>query len=357
MANLPQNQEYIEPGNTIILDVFFRDFEGGPLVDADSDPTFTIYNPDGDVVQNGTGDRKSIGEYEASYFVPTNGVISDLWRIEWNATINGVSISALEYFRVVAPGSAGIGGQIIINITDFNLIKSSLGFPTVDSVILNDSAVKEYCIYPALREYFVKFPIKIKEVQELSASSEISIDFPDNKTFGIAEIRMTDKGIVGSSKMSFWELAKYNSYMGSGGSLGGVGKYGTKYMFSSYGRTEYEMAKQTRNTAANQSTFSFDIDRASRQLNVYTEISGKLNILWAKFSYDFDDVMFEYKNDVIKLAKAYLMQNLADTAGLLTDGDVVQDIDTDTLNDKAGKLFDDVKEKWEQIPDVVAIRI
>ena len=63
---------------------------------------------------------------------------------------------------------------IIISDEKLNLIKSALGYPTEDGeFLLTDTQIKEFCVEPALRQYFSKFPKVITNTRDIAYSSEL----------------------------------------------------------------------------------------------------------------------------------------------------------------------------------------
>ena len=93
-----------------------------------------------------------------------------------------------------------------------------------------------------------------------------------------------------------------------------------------------------------------------RAVKGYADSSSKLTIIWAKYSYNFDtDVIFERKEQVIKLAQSYLLEHLSDTLGLIENNDLPVDIDSDAIERKADKLKDAVMEDWKGVRKVIVI--
>lgn len=126
MSGAAVNMEKGIVGGTIVLDVKFyaytvRTDQGGPLVDDDrwgSDsqlPIVRIYDPDNILKYNTIEElstkpvRNSIGDYEFTYIIPSDGRTGDTWKIEWSIRIGGNDLTFSEYFRVGEPGDASFG--------------------------------------------------------------------------------------------------------------------------------------------------------------------------------------------------------------------------------------------------------
>ena len=355
MAGEAKNQETVARGGSITLDVYFYNYTGGSLTDPDSIPTYEIKNPDDTVMASGSGTKVSTGYYTATYSVASDATISSTWKIEWTAEINGTSVSdAWEYFEVIAAGDVEFDSDTTATITEYwlNLIKIKLGYPSVDKIILTDAQIKSYCIYPALREYFTKFPIEVTEEHSVSTSTDNEIDFPDTDTFGIIDARLVGKMTTLGSGSTFWDLVYYNSMNLD---VSKSGYYGIDGFNPNSKKQAVAMLKQAIATQANEATVHIRVDEPNRKLYLGTNISGKCNVTWAKSSEDFDDVKFVYKMDVVKLSQAYLKEHLADTTGMITKNLEV-DVDSDRLKSEANELRREITEKWAEIPHIVVIR-
>jgi len=353
MAGNPQNLEQGVRGSTITLDVWFRAYTGGALTDPDSTPTYEIKDPSGASMATGSGTKVSTGYYTATYSIPSNATISTLWQIVWTAAINGVAVSgATEYFEVVAAGAVEFDETATISDYWLNHVKKVLAYPSVDNIILTDAQIKSFCVYPALREYFTKFPLKETTEHELSTTADTEIDFDDSDTYGVIDARVVGKETISGSGSSFWDLVYYNQ-MGLSpmrGSSYGLPKYNPG------GRKQaIQLGKLAASSQANEATFDIRIDHENSQVIIHTNSHGKANITWAKMSSDFDNVRFVYKLDVVKIAQAYLLEHLAMLTGMINTNIEIS-VNSDMLADKAKELREEVIEKWNSIPDIIVIR-
>lgn len=244
---------------------------------------------------------------------------------------------------------------ITISTSDLNRIKSVLAFPSATQILLTDDQIKELIIRPVIEQYYTKFPIKTIEEKTLTSGTENSYDFPDLFTFGALDVRVVGKDLYSGSGNSFWSLAAYSNQNATMRGNGGGGAYGVKGYNPSQIRQSRMMQRQADATYANQFTISSRVDKVARKVYVYSEASGRVNVTWAKWSEDFNFVMFEYKNDVIHLCQAGLCDHLANTAGIIqTNTDI--SINTGDLKSLAEDLRSKVLEKWDGIPDIILIR-
>lgn len=243
--------------------------------------------------------------------------------------------------------------SVTIETSDLNRIKSILAYPSINQIILTDLQISDLIITPVLEQYFVKFPIKVIEEKSLASGTENMFDFPDTETYGVCDVRVVGKEFFSGGGNSFWNLIYYNQ---NGITRGGSGTYGVRGYNPNQIRQTRMMQQQANATYANQFTTSSRIDKANRKLYVFSESTGRVNVTWAKWSQNFNKVMLDYKNDVIELCQAGLVEHLANTAGVIqTNTDI--SINSGDLKTLAESLRAKVKEKWDSIPDVILIRM
>ncbi len=354
MAGKPKNQEIGERGSDIIIDVTFRKTVGGDLIDPDLLPTFEILDPHDTIMSTGTGTKISLGVYHATYTIPSDAEISESWYIVWSATINGTLVQGIEYFRVVDVGAIPSDHDVIISDAWMYQIKKVLAYPKVLNIILNDLEIRTLCLYPAMREYFTKFPIK--NAQQYSIDGELELSFPDIYTFGITYCSVVGKGETLGASSSFWDIVRFQQYgLGNGLGARGRGSYGTPYNFNQM-RQNLHMQRQTQKSIENLATFKYRIDLPDKKLIAYSSARGEIVVYWAKWSDTFDDIKYERQFDVIKLAQANLLYHLADTGDIIEDTGAEQSLNTDALKSRAEELQNEVREKWLEFPDILVLR-
>lgn len=351
----PRNMEIGVQGSSITLDVYFYEYDGGSLTDPDSIPTYKIYDPNDTLKASGNGIKDAVGSYHATYTLAADATISTEWRIEWTAEINSVPVpDAIEYFRVVAVGSANMGFSIIIETKWMNRIKTVLAYPKVNNIILTDEQIINFCVEPAIRQYFTKFPKKDIIEYAITSNAELEVDYPDDYTFGVTDARIVNKDIMeGISNYSIWELANYQKF-----GLGIKGSYG----IPGYNPNFLQQSEITRNQAllARKQTYEtimIKIDTDNKKVIAYTNQSAKLLVEWAKYSDDFSDIKYQYIEDVIKLAQSYILLHLADTTSIIQDSAAEISVNSDELKTRATELQDSVFEKWNEIPSIVLVKM
>lgn len=233
-------------------------------------------------------------------------------------------------------------------------IKDLTAFPIVDNILLSDNQIRHLCIRPALRDYFSKFPIQ-DVIQQNITGAEVILDFPDDFTYGISDIRIVGSGSGGSngSGSSFFELVKWQN-LGGGFSQGG-GAYGIPgFNPNSILQQKLENLQAHQSMVNQYTTLKYRVEPHNKKVYAYTSGSGKLNVTWAKYSNDFDAVKYDKINDVIMLCKANLLHHLGMSSNMIEDGADI-DVNSDLLIDTAKELRESVFEKWNEYPDIIVL--
>lgn len=236
---------------------------------------------------------------------------------------------------------------IIINTDRLRQIKSALGFPVEEEeFLLTDNQIKDFCVEPALRAYFAKFPKQVELDYNIASSTEKLIDFHNGCTYGITDARLTNKDGIGVA--------------GGGSDFIYRASYHTNNQRSNYGRTGYNpnflsqanaMAQQAlRSNAKINESLKIRVDNTNRQLAVFSNRSGNLLVVWALTSENFADVRFNYIEDVLDLCRGYMLKHAGRTMNIFQNSELPVTINADFLNSEAEDFFERVKEKWDQIP-------
>jgi cell division protease FtsH len=70
-------------------------------------------------------------------------------------------------------------------------------------------------------------------------------------------------------------------------------------------------------------------DTKNKKLIAYSTIGGRLNITWAKYSENGDDIKFTRLNDVLELAQSYLLTYFVNTQGMISDSSLETSVNID----------------------------
>ena len=204
-----------------------------------------------------------------------------------------------------------------------------------------------------MTRYFTKFPKKNTVEYDANSDSSLTVNFPDDYTFGVMDCRVVNVGMLGGTGNSFWDIISFQ-LMGVSGNSSSYGKpgYNPNGLYQQRYNQRFAMKSQINSLA----TIKFNIDLTNRQIIAYTSTTGRINITWAKYSTSFEDIKYQRKFDVIQLAQAELLDHVADTFGLTTDETLEVDINVDKIRDRAKMLRDEIIENWKQFPTVILLK-
>ena len=188
-------------------------------------------------------------------------------------------------------------------------------------------------------------------VKLLQINGKTDIPFPNNQVFGVFQTRVA----LLQSAMSFGKSPFINEIIRRQVSS-----------FNSYGRTPWgrdpymtpgilikEQAEALSYISLRKAG-NFHIDRAGRRLWGFSNVAGNLIIDWAMWSKNWDDVLFEHVEDVIKVCKMYALkfvggirQQSDPNTGVVADGT--------SFLEEADKIYEEiVVTRWRgRIPVVV----
>lgn len=236
-----------------------------------------------------------------------------------------------------------------ISDADYREILVEVGYPVVkeDELEFSREEIQDFFIFPAMRDYFSWFPII--QTESIYVSSEFSVDFPDEKTYGIIDARI-NTAITGDGRTS---SPLINSLYFKKSGMASK-KYGTEY---DYGVTEAKYMERAYNKAVNNYIRAkrLDVDQTSRTLSGFTTVNGELVIQWAKYSDNFNDIPFKRKSEVLNLAKSKLLKSLAMLRSQF-DSDTGTGFNTSDFMSRADDLEEKVMTKWKAISKVAIIR-
>ena len=248
---------------------------------------------------------------------------------------------------------------ISINENHLNLIMSVIGYPVVERVQLTPDEIKQFAIYPAMYEYFLKFPLPIMEQYDQQTVEQI-YDFPDDDTIGILDVRTVGKTGYGQrtgNNSDFWQVVRFNMQF-TGNRLRSLNARGSN-MFNPNGlRYNFIAERQMMDAMTNNlETFRHIVDYNLRQVNVYSSVVAQLLIVWGKTSNDFNKIKPTQLMNVINLSQAYLLRHLANLGSMLNDNAAEKQINSDALKTEAERLETKVYELWKEYPDIAVFRV
>jgi len=241
----------------------------------------------------------------------------------------------------------------VINISQENLteIMSELGFPILDfddDFPYTEEQVKSVAVWPAMKQYFRYWPLE--NIQEYSISGDFSFDFPNAETFYISDARLNNNNPSGGaiSPDPFVNSMNITQYGSSSGA------YGTRYNYNI--TTAFHSRRAEQNALRNsQRAFRIHVNEGDRKVVGYSNMTGRLMVTWAEYSFDYDSISFRRIDDVKRLVQAYLMRALGNFF-LMQSSDTINEIDGDFMVSRAEELEEQIIEKWNLTTKPVLIR-
>lgn len=239
--------------------------------------------------------------------------------------------------------------ELTISEQDYFEILTEIGYPVVEENDLEFTRadIEKYFIYPALREFFIWFPKT--EIQSVFVSSEFSIDFPDDDTYGVVDARINTSATGEGRTSSPFVNSLYFKQTTSGSKMYGTNNdYGVrdaKYLERAFNKANSNMVRAQR----------LHVDPAAKKLTGYTTVNGELIITWAKSTKNFNDVPFIRKTDVLDLAKSRILKSFAMLRSQM-NSDVGVEFNSSEFLSRSKDLEDKVMEKWKSISKVTILR-
>lgn len=231
---------------------------------------------------------------------------------------------------------------------DFNKIIKAIGYPAVklEDIEFSKEEIIELIVEPIVENYYIWFPLRLKKSYNVG-EGEYTFDFPNKDTFGVEDIRFrpginshgkTDSPFVNSMN---YKINHYNQY----GTRFDYGVEAASYLEESYDRTKVNNLRGV----------AFDIDKNARKVTVRTNDIGEVIITWSQLSYDFNNIPFDRKIEVIELCQAELLRSVAMIRNQIDDGSGVT-LNTDDFISRADALEEKVRTHWKAISKVVVLR-
>lgn len=239
--------------------------------------------------------------------------------------------------------------MIEMDIADYNRILSAVGFPAVaeSDLELTKADILQYVVEPCVRQYYTWFPLKKVESYMIS-SSEFRFPFPNERTFGVTDIRLNPYNTdYARSSSPFLNAINYHQ--------GDVRKYGTRY---DYGMTEANISKRAWDIARASylRATKYEVDQNNREVRGYSNDVGELIITWAEMSDNFKDIPWNRKEEVINLCQSALLRYLVIIRDQITTDVGGTEFNTQVLSDRADALEEKVMGKWRALSKVVVLR-
>lgn len=244
--------------------------------------------------------------------------------------------------------------SITIDQENYEYVLSILGFPFIDPSTLNvpydETTVKQYCIQPAMKEYFKWFPIKEEESVSVGSGGRGEKAYPDTYTYSVAYSAFTSQAdSIATSQLGIgnpWITSR--SYSTSSGMFGSRYDYG----FSSTIGTTRNSDDIQRN--ANRVVRIVPNDN-QRKVEYYSSEGGSIEIVWAKWSDNFTDVPWLHQKEVLELSQAELLLWLARVLQQ-TNPELPTEFNYEDMRTEGEDIKDRIMTKWKSYTKGVAMR-
>jgi hypothetical protein len=231
-------------------------------------------------------------------------------------------------------------------------IMTAMGYPIVteEELGVTREQIEDLLILPALKNvYFKWFPKQ--EFDSHRITTQFDIDFPDEFTWGIIDLRLNTNPYWATQKTGNPLINEMSIKISSGG-YNNMWNSGNDYGYSA---AEYSQRALRQSVVDTYKGFKKTIDYKNRKVTGYTNVSGELSITWAKFSYDWADVDFRFEEDTIKLAQSYVLQYFGQIRNQINTNNA-DELDGGDLIDRAETLYSEVMEAWRGYPKVTILR-
>lgn len=231
-------------------------------------------------------------------------------------------------------------------------IMACMGFPITNEEDLGveKDFIVDTLIGPALLAYYKYFPIKQRQI--FIVDMEFEIDYPDDSVIGITDCRINSNVLGGGTHVMNPLVNEMNITIASG--AGNRGMFGTPNDYG-YTQVRYGKALERQGVIENARTFQVVSDENARKIIGFTNIMGRLNVTWARMSYDWKDISFRRQEEVIQMAQVYVLEYFGGIRKQASSQLPVE-MSGDDLLEKAEKLKEKITEIWESFPKVVIIR-
>ncbi|MFA5385385.1 MAG: hypothetical protein WC364_12140 [Eubacteriales bacterium] len=249
---------------------------------------------------------------------------------------------------------------ILIEENELTKILKDVGVPfiTLEELEFTREDILENIVKPAMQEYFKWYPIVTIERQNLFNNAinipippwaftakrvYVNPGYPVNSNIANPTLRYFDEVLLAASSRGAWANPSIN-YKKKQGYVG-TGDYST-----------FILEKAARQGAVNYGTrqrLNVNVHRGS--IVGYCNKTGTIEIEWAQWSNDWNDILFNRRSEVRKLATAYALRAF----GMLRSqqsSDSPGRLDYSKFLERADKLEEEVTALWQSAPKVALIR-
>lgn len=238
---------------------------------------------------------------------------------------------------------------VTIEEKDLKRILKPIGFPfsQFEDLEVTEQDIIDIAVEPALEEYYRWFPIK--ERSNHTVAGNFTIPFPSLDTYGVthhAFIRADQE--MGSTVTNPFIAERIFNQSSSSRMYGTANDYGMDAV-----EDLVRMRKQSR--ADNARVVTIRTNHDARQVEGYSNVTGRLVIEWASYSLDWSRIPFRRKREVELFASALVLEFLGDLRKQIVD-DVGVQFDADSFLQRAEEYKEEVYLSWKNNTHAVLVR-
>jgi len=228
-----------------------------------------------------------------------------------------------------------------------------MGYPVIseDELGVTVENIKNLFILPVLKNiYFNYFPIRTKVTYGITTTFEY--DFPDVNTYGVYDARINTKPYTGGAVKVLHPLINEINIKQS--TAHSQRMWGTD---NDYGYGEVRIADKLRTDARMEDikSFSFKVNYEERKIEGYTNVYGRMTVVWAKFSENWSDIKYQREEDTIKLAQSYILRYFGNLWNM-DNAKLPSTIDPSEILSRSDDLYEEVITKWNAFTKPTIVR-
>ena len=236
--------------------------------------------------------------------------------------------------------------KIIISDQDFYEILSVVGYPVIlleDLELNTKEDIIKYCIIPAIREYYIYFPIIYPEIKDISGNFEY--DFPTPCTYGVANIIFNNRINTNYPTLNPFANERFLNIP----TINSPNNWYDMDNARLYERMSYEAKKNMF------VSIKFNVYPVTKKVKGYTNDVGTVTINWATFSENFSDINFEDLKEVFKLCKANVLAYFI-LLRSQQDSRIETAFNIDEFKNKEEKYREEVIDNWKNRTKAIVMR-
>lgn len=238
--------------------------------------------------------------------------------------------------------------NIEVSEKTLNEIKTIIGYPIINeefSFIMDDDAIKNYAIAPAMETFFTYFPV-ITPIEYVVTGGDtvFEVDVPDN-TLGIMRQQFVSQSVAAQGASLLQQGMFYGNPFYSGSQVISKGSYGLGGNFGTpfgYGKElfTYQNKFYNKSLEASNKAYYVKFDEVNNKILCKSSIPGVFYFEVGTATNDVEEIPLRRRQAFIKYAQGMLAQKFVDILSL-SESDLPSVLDKDALADKAERYIEE----------------